>query len=674
MSVRLLFAILCGVLALTAPARAQTKRPRPVEDIEIPTLKKPAPPPEELPVEDASDDSGDEDTFIPGKTERPRARDAGFESPDFGSSKRDAGASSDAALLGTADAGNAVDAGAAAPAGLSDKSIKPLILPPADGDAQLLAAWAARREALGRSAVHEMLEHERKIARLREELGYSNLLTIGAALSHESKALVRSDAAEAVRRAVLATQLAPDLPAAHWAVARSAWSEDLADFGRYLDATLQAVKATWREPRWRAATLAEIAAALLGAFLLAGAAVVLLVFLRHVRYFLHDVHHLFPSGSWRAQTSLAGILFVLLPLLFGLGPFLFLFGLALASWLHMGRAEKAVVAALMAVFGLLPLGASLVEREAAFSGTRAELIYLVEHGGPDGAPTQELQALADRADAPFEALFAQGHRARRRGDVPAAVSLLRQAAELKPGSPQALIELGNALFLAGDLDGARDSYQRLLNANEASPMAHHGLARLYDRRAQLARREEAPGQLAESQKHQRRLVELDPQAGMAIAGDTDLRSNRYLPATTLGGAQLMKMAAEEAHPSWVGDDLSKRLFGPLPCSLTWLAGLLAAGLLLLFSLLQEVIVPCGSCGKCGRPVCRRCDVEVVGPGLCGQCVTILAQRGAVDPPARASKELHIKRYQRLRVWAIRLCSLLIPGGGQGVSGQAPLSL
>jgi hypothetical protein len=101
---------------------------------------------------------------------------------------------------------------------------------------------------------------------------------------------------------------------------------------------------------------------------------------------------------------------------------------------------------------------------------------------------------------------------------------------------------------------------------------------------------------------------------------------------------------------------------------------LAAALLALMSLLKGPVVPSGACSKCGRPVCRRCDSEVVGPGLCGQCVTVFAHRGAIDPPQRAAKEMSIRRWLRRRTWTIRLSGIALGGAGQVLWGQAPRGL
>lgn len=656
-------ALVALALCFALPASAQFKAVKHGnDDIDMGPADKPAPAPvDEAPEEKVVED-GRFDTYIPGVTNRVLrgGRDAGVDGPRAAqrASGRDAGTGD----AGVADGGDG---------GEPEKVVKPIVLPPPDGEDRLRQAWSERAQAVERKAVKDVLDREKAVAQLRAELGIDNLFFVGASLAREAEALAATDAAEAVRRAVLAADLAPDLPAAHWAVARTAFREDLTNVGRYGGSAVEALAATWREPRWRSALLLELAAALLGALLVAGAALVVLVFLRYARYFLHDFHHLFPAGAWTLQTAIAGVLFVSLPVLFGLGPFAFLLGLALATWLHMGRGERIVVAAAFAVAGFVPLAATYVEREATFVGTRAEVVYLGQHGGPDGPSLPALKALVDRADAPYEAVFALGRRARLRGEVEAAVALLRQAASLRSGAVEALLELGNAQFLAGDLDGARESYQRVALAHDDSAEAHFNLARYYDRRAKIVSREEAAAQITEAQAHERRVIELSPKLGAALGSDSDLRAHRFLAAAPLDVSALRDLARNEAHPAWVGDALAARMFWFFPRGLSWLAGLAAAALLGLFTFLDRPITPSNACGKCGRPVCRRCDAEVVGPALCGQCLTIFSQRVAVDPPARAAKEVKIKKYQRQRVWVTRLAGVLVPGGGQVVGGHAP---
>lgn len=658
------------VLALIAatPARAAQEAASRPDDIDFTAPIKRAPEKDDTPAtEDAAPDEEagkDEPVFVPGRSSE-RIEPTGEGASDAG--ERVAPPPPLPALapapLPRPDAGEP-DAGAAAGAAASGSRLKPIVPPPRDGDAHLMAAWAARRKALETKNAREAMEQEKRLVTLREELGYENLFVIGSALCREAELLGKSDSTEALRRALLAARLAPDLPAAHWAIVRAVFQADPANVSQIALSMGNAAKASWREPRGRVAILAEVAFALLGAFLLAAGAAVVLIFIRHVRYILHDVHHLFPTGAWRAQSALTAIGILVLPLLMGFAIGIFVFGLALAASVHMNRRESVVIGLLCAAVGLAPLAVGQVEQWATFAGTRAEAIYLIDRGGPDSAPVKQVQALADRPDAPFEAVFVLGRWARRHGDLQTASNLLRQAVQLHSVSVEALVELADTLALSGDVDGAREMLVRVIVLRESAVEAHFNLARLLDRRSQAGAREEAASH-ATLQGHIHRVVDLDPALGATLAAEPDLRANRFLAGAPLPIWQLHELATAESHPSWVADDLAGRLFGVLPRA----AGLVAVSIIALFAFLRGVLSPSEACAKCGRPICHRCEAHAGATSLCGQCVTIFAQRASVDPPRRAAKERSIRRHQRHRMWSVRVTSLLCAGAGQILFGD-----
>jgi hypothetical protein len=78
-------------------------------------------------------------------------------------------------------------------------------------------------------------------------------------------------------------------------------------------------------------------------------------------------------------------------------------------------------------------------------------------------------------------------------------------------------------------------------------------------------------------------------------------------------------------------------------------------------------------------VCARCDREVAGGSLCGQCHNAFVKRNAVDPPTRLAKEASAKKYQERWQSARRLASYGVAGlghllGGRPVAGAAFLVL
>lgn len=647
---RLLAAGLLALLAGSGAAGAPITAPWPVDDIEIPQPKRPPPRevPEPEPPEPVEDES-EEEPFVPGRT-----------SPSSG---EQAGAGEESAGDAGAPAKDAGPPAADAPPRRPDA--RPIALPPAGSPSELAAAFLAYQRAAEAPAPQAAQEVERRIEALRTELGYQNLFAFSLAASLQAERLLASNPEEALSRALFSAGLSPDSPHALWTAARVSLSADPANPGRWGRLAARALAASWREPRWRMSGLAEAAGGLLLAVAAAAASALALFFVRHARYFLHDFRHLFPEGASAWQTTPLAVLALALPLAAGHSPFAFLLVLALASWGYLERGERLAAATALGVLGGLPLAAGWVAERTAFAGTRAEVVWLVERGGLEGESVAALRALGEKEES-FPVLFALGREARRRGALEA-TALLRRASALRPDSAEAALELGNALLLEGDIEAAREAYQRASSLSPGRAEPFYNLSRLHGRKSQLTVPEEAGALLARAQEFAHRAIELDPALGQRLA-ESDPRANATLATMPLPLRPILELAAEDAAGARVGEQVASRLFGPLPPALAPAVAGLSVLLLCAVGLLGGALRLSSACNKCGRPVCGRCDAEVTGPGLCGQCLNVFARRGAVDAAARAAKEQGVRRYERRRGLALRLSSA-VAGAAHILSGR-----
>lgn len=562
--------------------------------------------------------------------------------------------------------GSAQPAAEPKPAAANEAVLSP---PPEDGEAKLRALWAERQTAVRSATPRAVAEVEDRIAHLREDLGYNNHFAMAIAVAREAEGLSEANGAEALRRARFAAVLAPDLPSVHWTLAKIAFRDDWTNVSRTLGSSWDAIRATLSEPRWRGALLIDLGAASFASFLIAGGILIGLVFLRHGRYFLHDFHHLFPHGAWFPQTTALAAVALGLPIV--VGPFFGLFGLALASWLFMRRGERVAIGIYLALLGPLSLGFAGVVRFAAFAGTPAELVYRLDRG--EAVPPREesvLKALAEQRSPPFPVVFALGRSARRLGEAEHAAALLRQAAELNPSSSEALNELGNALALVGDLDGAAESFERAAQLGSARPGAYWlSVARLHTLKAERETDGAAvAGHAEKSQEAMRKVAAADP-ALAERARVVDHRANRFLTGTGLPTEALLPIARIDTDEKAVEQDVRRRLFGQVPASLAPVLPSLMVAVMALVGLLGGSLRPSEPCVKCGRPVCRRCDPALPGRGLCGQCVVAFSQQSAAEPSIRAAKEKSVRRHLRRREAAVKLAALMVAGAGHVLLGK-----
>ncbi len=535
------------------------------------------------------------------------------------------------------------------------------IVPVSTTYAQLMRRWAERRDALRDGDPARADAAVEKLLAARRELGIENLVPLALAEARAvSRALASDLTAEAVAHGELAVALAPDLPDAHLALARARLAEAPGRPAPALAALRDTALAAARDPQTRRAFLADVLAAALAAAVTCAIAVLVLLLARRLPLLVHDFHHLpLVRGTARVQAAFVAIVLLAAPLAFGVGPYITLAVLALAAWPYLARAERAVATAALAALLAVPWASGAAARATAWTGTLAERIQAVEHGA---ASDDDAAALEAAAGAPAQAAVhaALGRHAKRRGDLATALRHYRAAAEADERAPELSVNLGNALFLADDLEGARAAYLAASDRAAGDPLvlgaANYGLSKLYLRTADMERsavaREKAEAQAGAFLR--------------AHGSDDDFSANRWLVDLPVPEARLAALANADGAAGRVRAWTEARLAGALPrAALPWAGvGLLAA--LWLLSALVPRLGPARACEGCGGPACRRC-----GPASevrCGQCVNAFERRGLVDARDRLRKEAQVRRHARVSALSARILALVGGGAGQLWSG------
>ncbi|WP_242345564.1 hypothetical protein [Anaeromyxobacter terrae] len=531
------------------------------------------------------------------------------------------------------------------------------IIPVSTTYAQLMRRWGERRDALRDGDPARADAAAEALLAARRELGIENLVPLALAEARAvSRALDSALTAEAVAHGQLAVALAPDLPDAHLALARARFAEAPGRPAPALAALRDTALAAARDPQTRRAFLADVLAAALAAAVTCAVAVLVLLLARRLPLLVHDFHHLpLVRGTARVQAAFLAIVLLAAPIAFGLGPLVTLAVLALAAWPYLARAERAVATAALAALLAVPWASSAAARTTAWTGTLAERVQAVEHGAASDEDAAALEAAAG-APAPAAVHAALGRLAKRRGALAAALRHYRAAAEADERAPELSVNLGNALFLAEDLEGARAAYLAASDRAAGDPLvlgaANYGLSKLYLRTADMER-SAAAREKAEAQ------------AGAflrAHGSDDDFSANRWLVDLPVPEARLEALANGDGAAGRVRAWAEARLAGALPrAALPWAgAGFLAA--LWLLSALVPRLGPSRACEGCGGPACRRC-----GPASevrCGQCVNAFERRGLVDARDRLRKETQVRRHARVSALSTRILALVGGGAGQ----------
>ncbi|ACL66244.1 Tetratricopeptide domain protein [Anaeromyxobacter dehalogenans 2CP-1] len=648
-----LFAVLAA-LAAAAPAcpRAQVAAPRMVEDGDD-AAPEPAPP-AQAPAAPAP---------APAPTSAASVREAAPAARQAAPSPAAAppGGEPVAAAPSTVPAPAPASASASASAPASPALARPIAPVRATWDG-LLAAWSDRRGALREADPARADAAQRALLAAQRDLAIENLVPMAVAEVRESRrALAANLPAEALARAEAASALAPDLPDGHLARARALFAREPGRPGPVLAALGDALAAAAREPHTARAFEGDLFAAAFAAVLAAAAAVVLVLLARSLRLFLHDFHHLpLLRGSAPVQTGFLALVLIAMPAAFGLGAAAVLAAAALVAWPYLANRERLVVTAALGAVLAMPWAAGEVARLTAWTGSVAERVYELEHGAVSDAEAAQLEAWAPESPAPGPVLAALGRHAKRRGDLDRALRLYREAAAADPRAPELSVNVGNVLFLQGDLDGAKAAY--LAAQDQAGGdlvvlgAAHYGLSKLYLRTSEMdksaAARDKAEHEAGEYLRRH--------------GSDDEFTANHYLVDVPVPPARIAALATSDGTPEAVRRWVRARLMGALPAA-AWPwggAGFLAA--LWALALLLRRLGPSRACARCGRPACRRCDG---GDGEeCGQCVNVFARKGVVDARDRLRKEAQVRRHERLARFVTRALSVAGAGAAQVVAG------
>lgn len=524
--------------------------------------------------------------------------------------------------------------------------------------------WRARRAAIRDQDAAGARQAAASLRDAMRELGILSLPWHSVAEVREAERSLRARAVDdAVERSSVAVELAPDLPEAHFALARSRLAAAPTRPLPALSAAGAGMVAAARDPHVARALLGDVAGAAIVALFGAAAATIAILFLSRLRLFLHDFRHLpVVRAGTPGQATVLALALLALPVVFRLGPFALLLAGALAAWAYLSRWERIAATASLLALVAIPWLAGQAVRITAWQGTLADDVHEIESAWPTPAFVAGLKERSEREALPAPALLAIGRWHKRQGQLGEARRWYEAALTADPRSAEAQVDLGNVLFLEGDMDGAKAAYLAAVDrTRDLSTLAaaQYDLSKLYLRLA-------AVGQSSEAR---RKAQQADAAYLARLGSDEDFRANAWLVDALPSAERLSELAAQDGAPRAVADAALRRVGGPLS-RWGWPALPLAlTASLWLLALLAPRLSPSAACDRCGLPACRRCDPAATSS--CGQCVNVFLRQNAVEPLDWVRKERQVRRHEM--VTRVTERALAVVGGGAGhVAGGRPI--
>ena len=557
----------------------------------------------------------------------------------------------------------------AAPA--RDRTPPPPLLVPTEGDAAIVQAFDAWKEAERVRDPKASRASRERLAELRETLAIADLESVSLALVRGARVRAAGrDGAGAEELALSAVALSPDVADAHWGLLRAHLGNDPFDFRRLWADARNAVRAALADPRWSRGLLADVGATFLVAWLATALAALVVLFLRTVPSLVHDVHHAFPRGVSRWQAGSLLVLLLLLPWVFRLGLLLPSLVLFAAVTLYLEPRERWLLGVLLAGACLVPPLAGALVQATTFAGTPAEDVLQLERGGLEASDAAtHVQARLAASKATYPEVYALARYELRRGKLDAARGHAEKALALRANDARAQTLLGNVAFAETRWPEAIAVYTKASEADPTLPDPLWNVSRVYRRRARTLSDDAVGPELDRAQNSAAAAQRLDEQL-MTRADPPDSRPamNLTLLSPALSRSEPQVTDGQERRGR-VTAQLGQSLVGDLEPSAAVLVPLAGVAVLAGLGFVRGGRGVSRACHKCGRAVCRRCDPELVENSLlCHQCVNVYTRRGKVAPMARVNKEMEVRHHQ---AWVSRQAyalGLLWSGAGHLFTG------
>lgn len=548
-------------------------------------------------------------------------------------------------------------ASAQAPAEAPDPSVA--LITQGRGQGELINIWRSR-DAADPERAEEQLD---RLLRTAREAGITRLDPFAVALLREAqRAADAGRFGDAYARVARAELLAPGLPEVYDVHASLTLDDTPWALHTWAKFRIKGLLARIDDFQRRMLLFSDFVLGMLMVIGVVGFLFALAQLARYAIHLFHDLGHAFPSAM-RVVLLIAIALLLALPLIYGFGPVLLLFPLAVALWSYQSRAEKVLSVVFIVFLGTLPWLLRMGDRltEAGTGPTQA--LHALSLNPTDARALETVEAAVEADPDDWAAQAVLGLTYKRRGRLEDAEPALRAAIKGADGAAEGTIynTLGNVLFARGLPKGAEEAYERASKRLRDAPEPVFNRHRLYRR---LGRSEDANAAMQQA-------TVLDAPAVAAWSQDDEPYVNRYVVDLDLPTSVLTRRALEDlfsptplARRAWVA------LAGPVPEMAAPLAGLATVVLLGVLTGMRRKMRLNWPCFRCARPAPS--DI-VDGPPphpQCEQCVNLFVRNIPVDRQVRFRKEQTIARWSSFRRWSTRALGLTVPGLVDLVRGQA----
>ena len=445
----------------------------------------------------------------------------------------------------------------------------------------------------------------------------------------------RENTAESVQLLKEAVKMSPDLPPVYFALAKERFSPSSTGVFESVEYVIEGISAYTRN-FWYEFTLAgSLFFGLVISFVVAIAIIFATRFPGDIRLFTHDL----------AESKNLMLLLVLLIVISGMSPLLFIAGMLILFGMYMKKLDRIVVYLFLLFLVSSPL---LFRTSAMFLHTlSSSSLKAIAEVNESKDNTYAFTALKNNDDYP--SLFSYALALKREGHYDEAVAVYQRLLQ-KRSDPEVYVNLGNCYFALKKMDEATAAY---LKALEIKPLAsaYYNLSQVSRDRLDFEKGNE----------YFRQALAVNRDSVAEYRSIYSRNPNRFVVDETLPPSEFWGLALLNTG--------NVSAFGASVLPPFFLSG--AALLLVMLNFLLNTLIRerAYRCKRCNTILCPRCERRLTWGSMCQACYASIVKLDEMQLKDRVAKLLSIYGHQKRRKDIMKILSFIMPGVPQIYAGK-----
>jgi hypothetical protein len=494
--------------------------------------------------------------------------------------------------------------------------------------------------------------------RAQLDRGIRNIPLLSLLLIRESlRTLDRKDWRKAEFLCQYAKKIAPDFPLAHFTMARIYWSGKKTRVGAVLREYMGGFHAVLRNFRVLFFESVNLVYLISSALLLTCIAFMVIMGLKYVSLYIHDVKREFDLTPIRFLISLLKLFAFVVPVLLNLNLIWTFLYWTILLWGYLTSREKRILVVFLFVLAYVPWALD----EAALYLEKPEpriLMSLHQASAEDWSEDtkKRFKKWSQQWSQDPEILFTLGLLNKREGKYRRAEDYYGKVLQYNPSWAECISNLGNVYLITGRLNEAIDHYERAIALSPKQASFYFNLYRAFAKDSVLS--SEKLSQALEMANR------LDPEL---VAFQTQIFSenkNRFLIDDTISVGRLWNRLLRVLKKDYgFPEGLLKAWTTGVSGRYHYVYPIFFLVFLLVFAFFCSKRNFSKRCPMCGTPSLRFFTRRIQRDMVCFGCNRLFVKRDSIDPKMREKRMKQVDRFQRRKALLWRTLSLILPGGG-----------